>query len=83
MERKLNIKKGDIILDDNGMPFYRELAEGEVLWSRFTTYFWYSFTDDLSKWNKYDFFDSDGIEKTVGGTLMKNSTIAPFIIPGG
>ena len=27
--KEIKHKKGDIMLDDNGMPFYRELAEGE------------------------------------------------------
>ena len=82
--KEVKHKKGDIILDDNGMPFYRELAEGEESYGQDLLHISDTLTDDLSKWNKYDFFDSDGIEKTVGGTLMKTAaTIAPFIIPGG
>ena len=33
--------------------------------------------------NKFDFLDSDGLTKSVGGTLMKTAaTLTPFLIPG-
>ena len=82
--KEIKHKKGDIILDDNGMPFYRELAEGEESYGQDILHISDTLTDDLSKWNKYDFFDSDGVEKSIGGTIMKTvATLAPYLIPGG
>ena len=40
-------------------------------------------TVDGSVWNKYDFFDSDGLDKSVGGVIAKTvATVAPMLIPG-
>jgi hypothetical protein len=40
-------------------------------------------TTDGSAWNQYDFFDSDGLDKTAFGTVMKTAvSIAPYLIPG-
>jgi len=40
-------------------------------------------TVDGSTMNKLDFLDSDGLTKSVGGTIMKTAaTLAPFLIPG-
>ena len=42
-----------------------------------------SFTVDGSNANKYDFFDSDSLDKSVTGTVMKTvATLAPLFIPG-
>ena len=42
-----------------------------------------SFTVDGSVANKYDFFDSDGLDKSVTGTVMKTvASLAPLFIPG-
>jgi hypothetical protein len=44
-------------------------------------------TTDGSKWNKYDFFDSDGLEqKTIAGSIMKNAALVgtmfiPYVGP--
>lgn len=41
-----------------------------------------TFTVDGSKANKYDFFDSDGLDKSIGGTLMKTAVkTLPMLIP--
>ena len=43
---------------------------------------WTSFFSG-SAWNQYDFFDSDGLDKTAFGTVMKTAvSIAPYLIPG-
>ena len=82
--REIKHQKGDVILDDNGMPFYREVAEGEETYGQELLHISDTLTEDLSKWNKYDFFDSDGVEKSIGGTVMKTvATLVPWIIPGG
>ena len=40
-------------------------------------------TTDGSKWNKYDFFDSDDLtQKSIGGTVMKNlALVGTMFVP--
>jgi hypothetical protein len=47
--KEIKHKKGDVILDDNGMPFYRELAEGEESYGQDLLHISDTLTDDLSK----------------------------------
>lgn len=80
--REVEHVKGQKKLNENGVPYYetlagRSAANKDIL----------SITDNLTvdgSWiNKYDFFDSDGMDKSVAGTVMKNlSIIAPIFIPG-
>jgi len=40
-------------------------------------------TSDTSAINKYDFFDSDGLEKSISGVIAKNLTaVAPMAFLG-
>ena len=72
------------MLDEDGMPFYREVAPGEEIYGQDVLHISDTLTDDLSSWNKYDFFDSDGVEKSIGGTIMKTAVnVIPYLIPGG
>lgn len=74
--------EGDIKLDDHNMPFYEELGDREI-YGKDVLHISDTLTEDGSKWNRYDFFDSDGVEKSIGGTLMKSlANIAPYFIPG-
>lgn len=80
--REVEHVKGQKKLNENGVPYYetlagRSAANKDIL----------SITDNLTvdgSWiNKYDFFDSDGMDKSVAGTVMKNlAVIAPIFIPG-
>ena len=80
--REVSHQKGQKKLNANGVPYYetlagRSAANKDIL----------SITDNLTidgSWiNKYDFFDSDGLDKSVAGTVMKNLAIlAPMFIPG-
>ena len=75
-------RKGEYILDDNGDPFYQLLGNKSAA-GRETLKYWDTLTDDDSVWNKIDFFDSDGLTKTVGGTIMRTAvTLLPYFIPG-
>ena len=80
--REVQHAKGQKKLNANGVPYYetlagRSAANKDIL----------SVTDNLTidgSWiNKYDFFDSDGLDKSVAGTVMKNlAIIAPMFITG-
>jgi len=63
-------KKGDRKLNANGTYYYEDLGNrsvyGKEVLSAFDT-----LTVDGSKWNKLDFLDSDDIEKSVGGSMMR------------
>lgn len=73
-------KKGDYKLNDNGTYYYETLngrsAMGKEVLSTFDT-----LTVDNQGINKYDFFDSDGLDKSVTGSLFKTAaTIAPMFM---
>ena len=75
-------KKGDRKLNSNGTYYYEDLGNrsiyGKEVLSGFDT-----LTTDGSTWNKLDFLDSDDIEKSFGGSLMRAATqILPAFIPG-
>lgn len=74
-------KKGELKLDEYGVPYYEELGDREV-YGRDVLHYTDTLTTDGSKWNKYDFFDSDGLDKSIGGTIVKTAfKIAPYFIP--
>jgi hypothetical protein len=64
-------KKGDLKTNANGMYYYENL-DGRNVYGRRVLNKMNTLTTDGSVWNKYDFFDSDGKDKSVGGTIMKN-----------
>ena len=79
--REVAHKAGDYKFNENGDPYYetlgnRSLAGKDILHISDTL------TVDGSKWNKYDFFDSDGLDKSVTGTVAKTLfKVAPMFIP--
>ena len=71
-------KKGDAKLNDKGTYYYETLGGRSVLGKDVLSTF-DTFTVDGKGLNKYDFFDSNDIQKSVTGTLMKNiSAVAPL-----
>ena len=79
--RKVIHKKGELKLDEWGVPYYEELGNREI-YGRDVLHYTDTLSEDGSKWNKYDFFDSDGLEKSIGGTIAKTAfKIAPYFIP--
>lgn len=73
---------GNPLLDDNGDPYYRELKKGEDIAGKTLLHWTDTFTEDDSALNKFDFFDRDGLKKSVGGILVDNVfRIAPYFIP--
>lgn len=79
--RKIKHKKGELKLNDEGTYYYEKLGNrepyGRQLLSPFDV-----LTTDGSKANKYDFFDSDSLDKSVFGSIMKNTfKIAPMFVP--
>lgn len=79
--RRIKHKKGELKLNDEGTYYYEKLGSrepyGRQLLSPFDI-----LTTDGSKANKYDFFDSDSLDKSVFGSIMKNTfKIAPMFVP--
>lgn len=75
-------KKGDYKLNEEGTYYYETLGGrspiGKQVLSSLDT-----LTVDGTKLNKYDFFDSDDIEKSVGGVIAKNvATLIPMFVGG-
>ncbi|MBO7211763.1 MAG: hypothetical protein J6V44_12265 [Methanobrevibacter sp.] len=69
------------MLNEDGLPFTM-LAYDDEQYAR--TYVTYSdlLTKEGTKLNKYDFFDSDGLDKSVGGTIAKTLVnVLPYFIP--
>ena len=75
-------KKGDYKLNEEGTYYYETLGGrspiGKQVLSSLDT-----LTVDGTRLNKYDFFDSDDIEKSVGGVIAKNvATLIPMFVGG-
>lgn len=75
-------KKGDYKLNEDGTYYYETLGGrspiGKQVLSSLDT-----LTVEGTKLNKYDFFDSDDIEKSVGGVIAKNVvSLIPMFIGG-
>lgn len=75
-------KKGDYKLNEEGTYYYETLGGrspiGKQVLSSLDT-----LTVDGTKLNKYDFFDSDDIEKSIGGVIAKNvATLIPMFVEG-
>lgn len=80
--KKVKHKKGDHKYTEDGSYYYETLSNREAYGKQFKSAF-DSITTDGSKGNKYDFFDSDSLDKSVTGTVMKTAaTLAPLFIPG-
>ena len=75
-------KRGDLKYNEDGLPYYETLGNRSISGKQVLTY-----SDSLTRegsWiNKYDFFDSDGLDKSMVGTLAKTAfTVMPYLIPG-
>ena len=80
--RKIKHRKGDYKLDADGKPYFETLGDREV-YNREVL----NWSDTLTKegtWlNKYDFMDSDGLDKSHIGSVMKMAAkVTPLFIPG-
>lgn len=75
-------KKGELKLNENGTYYYENL-DGRDVYGRRVLSKLNTLTTDGSAINKYDFFDSDGVDKSVTGSLVRNAvSILPMFIPG-
>lgn len=75
-------QKGDKKLNDKGTYYYETLGGRSPLGKKVLS-FMDTITVDDTPINKYDFFDSDDIEKSVGGTVAKNiAALIPMFIGG-
>lgn len=81
-KRMVHHQKGDLKLNDEGQYFYETLGNrspiGKEVLSSFDI-----LTVDGEGINKYDFIDSDGLDKSVVGTIAKTAlTVAPLFLGG-
>ena len=81
-KRMVHHQKGDLRLNDEGQYFYETLGGrspiGKEILSSFDI-----LTVDGEGINKYDFIDSDGLDKSVTGTIAKTAlTVAPLFLNG-
>lgn len=73
-------KKGEYKLNRYGLP-YTETLNGRSLVNKEAVSGFDLLTVDGKGANKYDFFDSDGLDKSVTGTVMKSvAAIAPMFM---
>ena len=74
--------KGEYKLDERtGDPYYEILGNRDA-YGKETLHFWDTITRDDSELNKIDFFDSDGLTKSVGGIVARTAfTLLPYFIP--
>ena len=78
---EVNHKKGDYKLDENGKFYYETLA-GKEYYGKNSLKMLDVLTTDNSSYNKFDIFDSDGINTSpIKSTLKTMVTIAPYFIP--
>lgn len=74
-------KKGEWKLNEDG-EYYVEKLNGRSLIGKQVVSALDYLTPENADINKYDFFDSDDIEKSVGGTIAKNvAAVVPMLIP--
>lgn len=78
---KVKHTKGEYKLNAFGEP-YTEKLNGRSLIGKEVVSIFDNLTVDGEGLNKYDFLDSDGIDKSTAGTIIKGAaTLAPMIIP--
>ena len=74
-------KKGEWKVNKEG-EYYTEKLNGRSLIGKQVVSSLDYLTPENSEINKYDFFDSDDLEKSVGGTIAKNiASVIPLAIP--
>ena len=75
-------RKGEWKTDENG-EYYTETLEDRQLLDKQVVKLNDILTKENSAINKIDVFDSDGFEKSIGGTVTKTVfQIAPYLVPG-
>lgn len=80
--KQVRHRKGQLKLNSYGRPYYERL-NGRSLIGKDVLSATDILTVDGSAINKYDFLDSDGLDKSITGTVMKTAaSIAPLFIPG-
>jgi|GEM_PF-2493724 len=73
--------KGQPKLNSDGNFYYETLGNRESTGKTFLS-IGDTVTDDGSFANKFDFIDSDGLDKSITGSVVKNAAkIAPYFIP--
>lgn len=79
--RMIPHRKGELKYNEEGDPYY-EYLNGRSLAGKDMLHASDILTVDGSNWNKYDFFDSDGLDKSASGVIAKTlAKIAPSFIP--
>lgn len=74
--------KGEYKLNKNNEYYYETLGKRGTVGKDFLSY-WDTITTDGTWANSIDFMDSDGLDKSVVGTIAKTTAIlAPLFIPG-
>lgn len=79
---KVEHHTGDIRYGSNGDPCYQILGNKSAV-GKDVLHYSDTFTADDSFLNKFDFFDNDGLKKSIGGTVARTAfMLAPMLIPG-
>lgn len=79
--RIVSHKKGDLKFNEFGDTYYETLGNREIA-GKDILHVSDTLTVDNSRWNNYDFFDSDGLNKSVGGIITKTLfNVIPMFIP--
>lgn len=74
--------KGDLKFNESGDPFYETLGNRDIA-NKDILHISDTLTIDGSKWDKYNFFDSDDLDKSVVGTMAKTAfKVGMMFIPG-
>lgn len=79
--RTIEHKKGDYKYHPiTGKPYYETIGNREI-YNKDVLHVMDTFTEDGSKINKFDFFDSDGLDKSITGSIAKlTANIAPMAL---
>lgn len=81
-KQEVQHKKGEWKLNNEG-EYYTETLNGQSIIGKEVVSAGDYFTSENSRLNDYDFFDSDGLDKSVTGTIVKNlAAIAPMVFLG-
>lgn len=79
--RRVKHTKGEYKINDQGEYYYETLG-GRSAYGKEVKSVFDSLTVDGSTANNYDFFDSDGLDKSVAGTIAKTvAVVAPLFTP--
>ena len=79
---KIVYHKGEKKINPLTGTYYYETLNGRSIYGREVLSGWDTLTVDGSAINKYDFFDSDDIDKSFRGSLMKSIVkVVPALIP--